>query len=66
VSIKLIDGFVHGLTSKKTADITDTAYFKISFDCEPSGLIELGLYGMIKNLLFCLEETNELCIKLTL
>ncbi len=60
VSVKMIGGFVQGLFGKKTADITDTAFFDISIDGKPAGRIELGLYGTrYKNLLVVLKKPRN-------
>jgi hypothetical protein len=41
----MIGGLIQGLFGKREADITDTVYFDVSIDGEPSGRIEMGLYG---------------------
>lgn len=41
----MIGGLLQGLFGKTDAEITDTVYFDISIDGEPTGRIEMGLYG---------------------
>ena len=47
VSINMIGGFVQGLFGKKSAEITDTAFFDISIAGTSVGRIEFGLYGSV-------------------
>eukprot|EP00590_Aulacoseira_subarctica_P011536 CAMPEP_0172420962 /NCGR_PEP_ID=MMETSP1064-20121228/7251_1 /TAXON_ID=202472 /ORGANISM="Aulacoseira subarctica , Strain CCAP 1002/5" /LENGTH=225 /DNA_ID=CAMNT_0013161129 /DNA_START=25 /DNA_END=703 /DNA_ORIENTATION=- len=59
VSVEMIGGFVQGLFGKKTADITDTAFFDISIDGKPEGRIEIGLYGGVTPK--TVENFKQLC-----